>query len=560
MGSVLVGSRSHYHLLYDSLLNLLGGLIAADLFLNGSSIDETSQAFEVLAKSIFQKKRLLKIVSRLLPDCLSHTWLSDILKVFVSCISGGLYSSSPIESVLKQVFGTRTLLDKSQATPFGTLVGLPVATTGGSPSCHIFTNRNGRISHGRSTQEKRLSLPRVANNFFLNKKTRSVQERIWDCKNLRGVSIHHLRINVRANTSRLAAGCAAVGYVIHFTLWFCIVSDLLIPSYFPPKARGDVGTFQDAGPLENDPLASAVSYAFEANPSLEHPDFILSLGTGEFRPKNDVSERATGTSWCSWLTPWLYRLAQMNFMKMLDEQPRKVIQANPRYYRLTTKFDHDIPRLDDVNSIQTLQSHVDQDQTLVSKIENIAERLIASLFYFELDAVPEKIDGRYFVSGCILCDIAISEPAFPGLFRCLDSTSAQFWINRCPMTDVVEKNSFDRYGNFRKKVALTTDGVFDIALKRGGLEACSISGTPFSLPRLIALQGLTAVFGRPGPQKEECKPKRSRHSNHQSYQKNNRAGGKAQERKSSAPSYIHHKKRKREGHHGGPKAKKTRSV
>ncbi|CAI6090991.1 unnamed protein product [Clonostachys chloroleuca] len=469
-----------------------GGLIAADLFLNGSSIDETSQAFEVLAKSIFQKKRLLKIVSRLLPDCLSHTWLSDILKVFVSCISGGLYSSSPIESVLKQVFGTRTLLDKSQATPFGTLVGLPVATTGGSPSCHIFTNRNGRISHDQFKK---------------------------------------------------GFGTAKISEV-----------------YFPPKAIGDVGTFQDAGPLENDPLASAVSYAFEANPSLEHPDFILSLGTGESRPKNDVSERATGTSWCSWLTPWLYRLAQMNFMKMLDEQPRKVIQANPRYYRLTTKFDHDIPRLDDVNSIQTLQSHVDQDQTLVSKIENIAERLIASLFYFELDAVPEKIDGRYFVSGCILCDIAISEPAFPGLFRCLDSTSAQFWINRCPMTDVVEKNSFDRYGNFRKKVALTTDGVFDIALKRGGLEACSISGAPFSLPRLIALQGLTAVFGRPGPQKEECKPKRSRHSNHQSYQKNNRAGGKAQERKSSAPSYIHHKKRKREGHHGGPKAKKTRSV
>lgn len=62
--------------------------------------------------------------------------------------------------------------------------------------------------------------------------------------------------------SRLRATCAA-------------------PGYFPPKDIHGVGIFQDAGPLENDPLISALSEAAALFPHVEEPDFVLSLGTGE---------------------------------------------------------------------------------------------------------------------------------------------------------------------------------------------------------------------------------------------------------------------------------------
>jgi hypothetical protein len=63
----------------------------------------------------------------------------------------------------------------------------------------------------------------------------------------------------------------------------------LIASYscFPPKHIPGVGTFQDAGPLENDPLISALSEMAAMFPLIEEPDFVVSLGTGAPRLKDD---------------------------------------------------------------------------------------------------------------------------------------------------------------------------------------------------------------------------------------------------------------------------------
>lgn len=116
------------------------------MFLNGSSVEQSIQRFELLAKTIFQKRQFFgsKLLTRLFPCLLQYSWLHQGLELLVSCIHDGLYPKNHIESVLKKVFSTnRSILDTSQATSFGTIVGLPVATTDDSPTCRIFTNHNG---------------------------------------------------------------------------------------------------------------------------------------------------------------------------------------------------------------------------------------------------------------------------------------------------------------------------------------------------------------------------------------------------------------------------------
>lgn len=68
----------------------------------------------------------------------------------------------------------------------------------------------------------------------------------------------------------------------------------------------------------------------------------------------------------------------MTDKKMLDEQTRRTFQAHPRYHRPTTKFQDNIPMLDEVSSIQLLKSNVDQDQAVVPKTDSILQYLFAS--------------------------------------------------------------------------------------------------------------------------------------------------------------------------------------
>jgi hypothetical protein len=57
--------------------------------------------------------------------------------------------------------------------------------------------------------------------------------------------------------------------------------------FFPPKEINGVGTFQDAGPLENDPLIIALLEVAAMFPLIEELDFIVSLGIGAPRMKDE---------------------------------------------------------------------------------------------------------------------------------------------------------------------------------------------------------------------------------------------------------------------------------
>lgn len=188
---------------------------------------------------------------------------------------------------------------------------------------------------------------------------------------------------------------------------------------------------------------------------------------------------------------------------MRDTKLRQAFQAYPRYHRLDVQFDGDEPRLDDVHRIPELRCKAEQDDSLSQKIDRVARCFIASLFYFELDSLPRRVGEKYLGTGHIFCSIRRQDPAFTLLFDRLSGCSAHFFVNGWPEVLVADDTSFDADGNFRKFVELKTDGRFAITLKQNSSEPWNISGSPFSVDRLIRLQGLKAVFGQPDHRKRK---------------------------------------------------------
>lgn len=153
MGSARVRSGAIPAAIRLTLIDI-GGLIVADLFLNGWSIDKSTERFEKLATMVFQRRQLLNIpflprrlnilASQVAERFYPFSYVIRLLELLVSYFADGLYPPEHIEAALKQAFGTeRSILDISHATTSGTLVGLPVATVNDKPSCRIFTNYNG---------------------------------------------------------------------------------------------------------------------------------------------------------------------------------------------------------------------------------------------------------------------------------------------------------------------------------------------------------------------------------------------------------------------------------
>jgi hypothetical protein len=118
-----------------------------DMFLKGSSIDNSTEAFTMLADLAFKPQQVfIPIISNILsriPILSCIRLLHSIYVLLKSLRAGSLYPAENIEAVLQVRFGKeRTILDYLYATSIGARVGLPVATIRKPSSC-IFTNYNG---------------------------------------------------------------------------------------------------------------------------------------------------------------------------------------------------------------------------------------------------------------------------------------------------------------------------------------------------------------------------------------------------------------------------------
>lgn len=265
----------------------------------------------------------------------------------------------------------------------------------------------------------------------------------------------------------------------------------------------DVGTFQNAGPLENDPLLWALAEAAALFPHAGQPDFVVSLGTGEPGPSNyDVS-----TSDCRSVRKngALRRIRNLLLEKMRDwtvqRACKSVVLAGKvlhRVHRLNVDFDGPEPRLDDTSMIPELTLKSQADPALAPKIDVLARRMVASLFYFELDddALPQWRNGRYALRGYIRFSIRRGDAALAALLHKLSSSHGRFLVGDWAVSDA---SCIAVDGNLCLSLDVETEDKFAIAiaLQLADEEAGSdISGSPFSVRELVAAQGLDAAFGR----------------------------------------------------------------
>ncbi|KAH9203240.1 hypothetical protein DL95DRAFT_419207 [Leptodontidium sp. 2 PMI_412] len=198
----------------------------------------------------------------------------------------GLYPAENIEAALQAVFGKeKTILDYSHATSIFARVGLPVATIREPSSC-IFTNYNGV---GTRDQDQGYHVIRPEDGYG--------KVPLWEMQ------------------------------------------------VFPAQKNKWGRTFQDAGPLENDPLISALSEVAAMFPLVEEPDFMVSLGTGAPRTTGGKPSMSVSGPLSVWKDGAFPRLWRMFWERMRDRHVKQVFRTHPRYHRLDIEFDEEMPRL-----------------------------------------------------------------------------------------------------------------------------------------------------------------------------------------------------------------------
>jgi hypothetical protein len=183
--------------------------------------------------------------------------------------------------------------------------------------------------------------------------------------------------------------------------------------------------------------------------------------------------------------------AWVRFYNSLDPRVR------PRYHRLNVKFTGPEPSLDDAKQIPSLKAvalrKIDEDKITLT---SVVDSMLASMFYFELDAIP-ILDGEdYLCLGYIHCRLDLPVKGLRYLYNQLLETSSWFLIQGSPIPCVqfIPKGlpPFKRRVNFRVE---SMDEV--IAFSLGGITSTvrPLSGFPTSLRKLIEDQSLVKPFG-----------------------------------------------------------------
>jgi len=274
--------------------------------------------------------------------------------------------------------------------------------------------------------------------------------------------------------------------------------------YFRPKHIPRVGWFQDGGIWRNNPVGTALCEVRAIWPSIEEPDFVVSLGTGYQRqPTSSPCTSGPRGILRDGFIPRSYRA----FMSSLSG--RKLWQefrncgrgdTEGRYFRFDIEFDGREPSLDNINQMEGLKLRAQAEHSKSKELDNLARCVVASLFYFEFESTPQYEDGEISCAGHILCRLRSGDPALEVVLLQLSKSSAKFALQNHTLPGVIGDCSFsDRYGNFRKRVEFTVNSRqqrIPIHLREGSSLSNNISGSPFSVDSFVAAQGLEAHFGR----------------------------------------------------------------
>lgn len=218
---------------------------------------------------------------------------------------------------------------------------------------------------------------------------------------------------------------------------------------------------------------------------------MLSIGTGS--PPTTILHNKTVSRHC-----WPIRLF-LSYMCLTQGQRawndlsgmEKQSPRQKRHYRLDITLEKP-PALDDTGSMIALEVLVNRDEKLNKQVREISQRVFASLFYFELLEIPEKLGNDFNATGHVFCIRKAHDVALPQIFQRLCSST--IFING---KVTKSKPLIDHDGNIALKISFSTRCSLCIELKESGSrQSFPISGSPHTIASLISKGCLAAYFGR----------------------------------------------------------------
>ncbi|KAJ4161625.1 uncharacterized protein LMH87_007654 [Akanthomyces muscarius] len=282
------------------------------------------------------------------------------------------------------------------------------------------------------------------------------------------------------------------------------------PIYFPLVYLNVIGEkVQDPGLIENNAVALLQSEMNAYYGTAKPCQFLLNIGTGSF-PSRSTHRHAS-------VIMWVWDRVRDSAASRLVSSYCRLISGAPtwnrwrrgwatgcwmqdRYIRLDTEFDTEL-RLDDIRAISKLKARVRSDPILSTAIKKTALVIKASLFFFELDSLPRQHGRKYTATGTIIYRCRRGDPALQLLIEEFTSRGAKFVINGSDLPnswvlDAGLKSITGCTGGFAMSVPLhLSDENFQISIRWPNGSTHPISGSPFSLSRLIQEQGLDNPFG-----------------------------------------------------------------
>lgn len=258
----------------------------------------------------------------------------------------------------------------------------------------------------------------------------------------------------------------------------------------------DLGTFQDGGLQHNNPLGISLRECNFLWPERGHPDFAISIGTGTsfeeaaFEPQSPVRDRTFSRLFRALMRSFDGEKAWKDFMNATPEQHRH------RYHRLNLKLAGPEPDIDDISSMQWLKSQAQNYLRTSPNLKLIRESIFASIFYFELEDIPEYKGGVYLCAGHIFCRLNLCKEGRKALYEELRQNSYYFLLDGHPIRCV--ESTPRGTPLYRKRIQFKMTSLSQpVSITIGGVAPPRyISGLPKSLTELIEQQKLDTPFGR----------------------------------------------------------------
>lgn len=381
-----------------------GGMVALGLVEMGWGVSVSLEKFQTFANHVFKKHRM---------------WPNEFAEFLLAGFQGGRYKVEPLEEILALQYGQRNLfggirqdLGYSATNHIHCKVGVTTTSTNGTP--YLLANYN-RVGKREGTRYKFLRAEKPQNEIS-----------VWEA--------------ARATSAA--------------------------PKIFKPYDHAASGhTFADGGIYYNNPIEIALhEQAFiwpQHKPHL--PDIVLSLGTGYAERKRLVPVSPDpGKKNALGIVSYYKQLLKIavdhvkSSQKSEDEYDRvrsfydSTQHADLVFKRFNIFFPDSFPALkpDKVENMTYLQDHArDQFRERQGEIRSIADRLIATSFYFDVVAGSMKRMefGAITLRGSIKCRFQQNSRELKSFGELLRSRIRDTWsapgVNRHSPCFVVEDKS-----------------------------------------------------------------------------------------------------------------------